>query len=316
MKVASGDLLLDVLRGGDGCAGAVGDGLAADVGTGTEAGGGEGFGPGEEVGGLFGGQQAASFFLVEKDEGVGWEAFALGGCCGGECVFLALGGGSLRGALRGRLDLGFGAAVGEDEEAEALGEQRGPLAGPGVVSRAGWVGEPEAGEVEVTAQGGEGGVAGVEVAVEADVGFGGLGIGCDRESDQGEDGSQVAGHVDRIPAGAWWRGDLEMHWLKGSRGLGDVSGLGVRMTASTETRATARANAGVSPLRFAPVEMTFLYTGGVARVEMTVLRRGRNRFGRDNGSRVGGSDSVEMTVPLIASFVRGGLYGYECWCGG
>ncbi len=40
MKVAGGDLSLDVLRGGDGLAGAVGDGLTANVRAWTEAGGG------------------------------------------------------------------------------------------------------------------------------------------------------------------------------------------------------------------------------------------------------------------------------------
>ncbi len=176
MERTGGDLLLDVLRGGNGCAGAVRDRLAADVRSGTETGGGEGLGPSEEVGGLFGGE-AAAFLLVEEDKSVGREAFALGGGCGGLGVLLALRGGSLCGALRGGFDLGFGAAVGQDEEAEALGEQRGPLAGPGVVDGTGRVGEPEAGEVEVAAEGGEGGVAGVDVAVEADVGPGSLGVG-------------------------------------------------------------------------------------------------------------------------------------------
>ncbi len=121
---------------------------------------------------MFGGE-ATAFFLVEEDEGVGRKAFALGG--GGS------GGGILLSKLGWRgvsgFDLGFGAAVGQDEEAEALSGESGAFASPGVVSRARWVGEPEAGEVEVAAEGGKGGVAGVEVAVEADVGFGSLGVG-------------------------------------------------------------------------------------------------------------------------------------------
>ena len=201
MEVAAGDLLLDVPRGGDGCAGTVGDGLAAAVYAGTEAGDGEGLGPGEEVAGLFEGK-AAAFFLVEEDERVRREAFAVSGGGGSRGVLLSERG--RRGASG--LDLGFGSAVGQDQEAETLRRQDCAFARPGVVSRAGWVGEPEAGEVEVAAEGGEGGVAGVGVAVEADVGLRGLGVGGDREDDEGEDGSQVAGHVVRIPADGSWGG--------------------------------------------------------------------------------------------------------------
>ena len=79
-----GDLLADVLDGGDGLAGSVVDGLAAGVDAGKIAGVRDCLGPGEQVGGLLGGE-AAALFLIEKEDGVGGEVFALcrgdGGCC-------------------------------------------------------------------------------------------------------------------------------------------------------------------------------------------------------------------------------------------
>ena len=76
VEMAFGDAVADVLDGGDGDAGVVLDGLAAGVDAGAVVGCGDGFGPGEQVGGLRVGE-AAAFFLVEEEDGVCGEAFGL-----------------------------------------------------------------------------------------------------------------------------------------------------------------------------------------------------------------------------------------------
>ena len=167
VEVLGGDLFADVLGGGDGLARGVGDGLAADVGSGEEGRAGDGFGPGEEIGGLCG-FEATAFLLVEEEDGAGGEVLALGGGYRGGCVFLAEGGGGGSGLL-GLVDLDFETAVVEDEEAEVVAEEDVALASPCVLTLAGWVAEPVAGEGEVLAEGGKSGVAGVVVAVEPDV---------------------------------------------------------------------------------------------------------------------------------------------------
>ena len=161
-----GDLLADVLDGGDGLAGAVVDGLAAGVDAGEIAGVRDGLGPGEKIGGLVV-VEAAAFFLIEKDDGVGGEVFALGGgdgCCG---VFFAERSWGGAGSLC-LFDLGVEFAVGQDQKAEVVMQENVAFALPAVLVLAGRVGEPVAGEGEVPAQGGQGVVAGIVVAVEAD----------------------------------------------------------------------------------------------------------------------------------------------------
>jgi hypothetical protein len=198
MRVAGYDLLLDVLGCGDRRPGAVGDGLTTAVDAGAEVTHDDGLGPCEEVAGLLGGE-ASSFFLVEEDEGARWKALMLSSGHGGDGVFAAqhlwrdFGGSNLR----------LGAAVGEDKEAESLGQESRALADPSVMAGAGRVRDPETSEVEVATESGERTVAGVEVTIKADVCLRGLGVGCDREGDkygEGDDGSQVACHVVRIPA--------------------------------------------------------------------------------------------------------------------
>ena len=166
--MTAADVFPDILGGGDQDglavrAGAVRGGLAAEVGSGFERGGGNGFGPGEEVGGLLG-EEAAAFFLVKEEDGGGGKAFMGGGCDSQGGVLLAEGGGR---ELCG-FDLGVQFAVGEDEEAEAGVAEDPAFADPGGGGLAGGRGEPIAGEGEVAMQVGEAVVSRVEVAVEAD----------------------------------------------------------------------------------------------------------------------------------------------------
>ena len=102
VEMLRGDEFADVLDGGDGFAGGVVDGLAAGVDAGEIVCVGDGFGPGEEVGGLVV-VEAAAFFLIEKEDGVGGEVFALGGGdgCGGVFVLRASAG-VVPGVWRGR----------------------------------------------------------------------------------------------------------------------------------------------------------------------------------------------------------------------
>ena len=165
--MSGGDLLADVLRGGDGDEFAVGTvairrGLAAQVGASAVGALGDGFGPGEEVCGLLG-QQAAAFFLVEEDHGLVRKSLAACGGDGGGGVLLT----ELRGAQIGALDLLVELAVAEDEKAETGVAQDHALAEPGVFPLARGVVEPVAREGEVLVQRGETIVAGIEVAIEA-----------------------------------------------------------------------------------------------------------------------------------------------------
>ena len=169
MEVSGGYLFADVLGGGNCFAGVVGNGLTAEVGSGKISRLGYGFRPCEEIGRLLG-EEAAAFFLVEKEDSVGRELLALGGGYGCACVFLAQDCGFDSGSL-GFADLGVEAAIEEDEEAEVVAEEDVALASPGVGRRAGRVVEPVSSEGEVLAEGGKRGVAGVVVAVESDVGL-------------------------------------------------------------------------------------------------------------------------------------------------
>ena len=111
--------------------------------------------------------EAAAFFLIEKDDGVGGEVFATCGCDGSGGVLCAESGGSGAGPF-GAGDLGVGFAVSEDEEAETGAEECVALADPTIVVCAGRIGEPVSGDVEVLTQRGKGAIAGVVVAIEAE----------------------------------------------------------------------------------------------------------------------------------------------------
>jgi hypothetical protein len=114
------------------------------------------------------GKEAAAFFLVEEEGGVGGEVVALGGRYGCDCVFLAEGRGSGTGLFSFE-DFSVEAAVEEDKEAEVIAKKNFSLAGPGVLMFAWRIIEPVACEGKVLMQDGEGGVARVVVAVEAQV---------------------------------------------------------------------------------------------------------------------------------------------------
>lgn len=193
VEVLFSDELADVLRCGDGDAGRVGDGLATEVEAGLVGRGGDGLGPGEEIGRLFG-EKAASFLLIEEEDGTGGEAFATGCGDGGLSVGVAEGFGRCS-TEPGVEEVGVEATVEEDEEAEAVAEQDLALALPGVGGFAGRVVEPVAGEVEALSQGGKGGVAGVEIAVEAEVAGGACLRGCRcNEGDEAESGDEGRAH--------------------------------------------------------------------------------------------------------------------------
>ncbi len=188
MQVLCADVRGDVLGGGDGPraaagTGAVGDGLAAGIDAGAEAGGADGFGPGEQIGGLLG-QKTAALLLIEEEKSLRREVLALRGLYGGGGIRAAEGlwryaGPPALGFALG-FDLGVEATVPENEEAEAGLEERGAPAGPGVCGRAGRRVQPVADEAEVPAQGGQRRLAGEGVAVKAceGAGLGGLGVLC------------------------------------------------------------------------------------------------------------------------------------------
>jgi len=145
-----------VVRGGD--AGAV----DADA----KPGGSDSVNPGVDVGLLLG-QHASALLLIEKDDGVRGESFAAcGGSSGvpvGIAQFSCVGNG---------FQFGVEAPVEEDEKSEAGGFHGGAVACPCIGALAGRAVEPVAGIGESLAEGFKAGVAGVVVAVEAEVGLG------------------------------------------------------------------------------------------------------------------------------------------------
>lgn len=165
VEVLGGDVVADVLGGGDGLSMAFVNGLPAGVDPGEIVGVGYGFGPGEKIGGLFG-QEAASFFLIEKKNSARGKVFALGAGDGGSGVVLAEG--CWRRARFLRLRNGVvESAVEEYEESEVVMEEDVSFALPVVLRIAGWIVEPVSDEGEVAAEGGEGVVARVVVEIEA-----------------------------------------------------------------------------------------------------------------------------------------------------
>ena len=167
MEMLRGDEFADVLDGGDGFAGGVVDGLAAGVDAGKIVGVSDGLGPGEEVGGLVVVEPAA-FFLIEKEDGVGGEVFALGGGDGGGGVsWLRARRVGCRRVWRWRSRRRSCRWRGRGSRSCCGGDCR--VCRPRCCGASpGGLCEPVAGEGEVLAQGGEGVVAGVVVAVEAD----------------------------------------------------------------------------------------------------------------------------------------------------
>jgi hypothetical protein len=166
MKMLRGDLLANVLDGGDGLAGGVVDGLSAGVDAGKIAGVCDCFGPRQKIRRLIC-VKTAAFLLIEKDDGVGGEVLPLRGG-DGSCGILCSKRSGCRASPFRLCNFGVGLAVGQYEEAEAAVEQSVALALPTVSVRAGRVREPVSGEGEVASQCRKGGITGIVVAVEAD----------------------------------------------------------------------------------------------------------------------------------------------------
>ena len=118
----------------------------------------------EEVRGLLR-QEPATLLLVEEDDGVVGKAFSMRGGDGRGRVLLSL----IFGRQLAGFDLGVQPPVPQHEEAETRVAKLAPLPCPGVCLLAGRIVEPVAGEREVLPQIREAAIAGVIVAVEADV---------------------------------------------------------------------------------------------------------------------------------------------------
>ncbi len=115
--------------------------------------------------------EAAAFFLVEEEDGVGGEVFALGGGDGGGGVLLAESGGGGAGSF-GLCEISASRRpLARTRKPKLLRRRMSRLPAQVFGRLAGRVGEPVSGEGEVLAEGGKRGVAGVVVAVEADVGL-------------------------------------------------------------------------------------------------------------------------------------------------
>lgn len=127
----------------------------------------EGFGPREEIGGLFR-QKASALLLVEKDDRCFGEVLALRGCNRGGGVLSAKCGGSRPASARS-LNLSIKTSIEEHKEAEAIAQQNIALPLPGVRGLARRVVEPVAGEGKVFSQGRKGGVSRIEIAIEAEM---------------------------------------------------------------------------------------------------------------------------------------------------
>jgi len=132
----------------------------------AESSGGNAIDPRVNVGFLLG-QHASALLLVEEDDGVRGKAFAARGSGGGLCVGVAE-----LACVGDGFQFGVEASVEEHEKTEARGFDGGAVSGPGVRFFAGRIVEPVAGVGESLVQGFEIGVAGVGVAVEAEVGDG------------------------------------------------------------------------------------------------------------------------------------------------
>src|ERR1039458_3528740 len=82
-----------------------------------------------KIGALFG-KKAAALFLVEEDDGVEWKAFRTRRRNRSSGIGVA----QLHG-VSGRLDLGVGTAIEQNQEAEACGLEGLPFSSPGVSVR-------------------------------------------------------------------------------------------------------------------------------------------------------------------------------------
>ena len=189
VEVIGAGELGDVPGGGD-VGGAFRDGLPAGVDAGSEAEVGEGFGEGKEKGGLLR-QEAATLFLVEKKDAVRREV--LGAGYKGGVVGFGLAKCLWRGAVTlGGKQFGIEFAVPKQKKAETGAEQGVAVTEPGGGGLFGRSVEPVASKSEVAAERGQGSVAGVVVAIEAD-GWRGLGEGAGGQQGGGQEKEAAGG---------------------------------------------------------------------------------------------------------------------------
>ena len=168
-----GDMVANVLGGGDGVAVTFVDRLAAGVDAGSVTGAGNGLGPCKQVSGLFG-KEAATFFLIEKEHRAGREMLALSRRDGGVSIILTKGGGADVRSL-GLQDFVVEPSIEKHKKSKSLCQENIALALPGIASLAGWIVQPVSGERKVAAKSGESFVTGVIISVEAEVAGSGIG---------------------------------------------------------------------------------------------------------------------------------------------
>src|SRR5450755_2497734 len=110
-------------------------------------------------------QHASALLLIEKNNRAGAKTFAARGGCGSLRIRLA----QLR-SSPGTLELGVESAIEQQQESKSRGRDCASLSRPRVVVFAGWIVQPVSGEGKRLAQSLQVGIAGIAVAVEAEIG--------------------------------------------------------------------------------------------------------------------------------------------------
>lgn len=160
--LASGRVLVNVFSCDD--VAVIGGGHAGTIDSSAKPSRRDAVDPGVDVGLLLG-QHAASLFLIEKNDGRAGEAFAPSSCSGGASVRLAEASGVGHGS-----QLGVKAPIEENQKSKSGGLDGGAVSGPAIRRRSRRMVEPVSGVGEGLVESFEVGVAGVIVAVEAEVG--------------------------------------------------------------------------------------------------------------------------------------------------
>src|SRR5579864_910057 len=109
-------------------------------------------------------QHTSALLLVQKDNGVARKPLALRGCGGRARVGLSQACG-----VRHSFQLGIESAVEQHQKSESRGLDRGPMSGPAVGLRPGRIVQPISGVRKSLMKSLEIGVAGIVVAIEAEV---------------------------------------------------------------------------------------------------------------------------------------------------
>ena len=156
-------IFADILGGHDGDAGGLFGGDAGTIDSREKVSGIYSVDPGVKVGSLFR-KQPASLLLIKEDDGLGWKSFRTRGSDGGGGIRVAYFGG-----VAGGFDFRIGAAVEHNQEAETCGLEGGPFSRPGIGPGFGWIIQPVSGVGKSLAEGLQIRVAGIIVAIEADV---------------------------------------------------------------------------------------------------------------------------------------------------